>query len=82
MKKYLISMAHNMSFDVSLIIKDLHLSEADVDILAVSESHLLKVRINYLYFQDSLSIMNASLSKVVQSYRRGLVMPCSTPERW
>ena len=57
-----------MSFDVSLIIKDLHLSEADVDILANSESHLLKVRIKDLQFQDSLYIMNAGLSKLVQSH--------------
>ena len=38
MRKYLISLAHNMSYDISLLIKDLQLSETNVDILAKSES--------------------------------------------
>ncbi len=40
----------------------------DVDILAKSESHLLKVRIKELQFQDTLSIMNAGLGHLAQSH--------------
>ncbi len=57
-----------MSFDVSLILKDLQLPESHVDILAKSESHLLKVRIKGLQFQDTPSIMNAGLGHFAQSH--------------
>ncbi|MPC53994.1 hypothetical protein E2C01_047899 [Portunus trituberculatus] len=54
MRKYLTALAHNMSFDVSLILKDFDFPGATVNILAKSEMHLLKVRINDIQFQDSL----------------------------
>ncbi len=57
-----------MSFDVSLIIKDLQLPESHVEILSKSESYLLKVRIKELQFQDTPSIMNAGLGHLAQSH--------------
>ncbi|MPC50760.1 hypothetical protein E2C01_044590 [Portunus trituberculatus] len=68
MRKCLTALAHNMSFDVSLILKDFDFPGATVNILAKSESHLLKVQINDIQFQDSLSVMNAGLGKLVQSH--------------
>ena len=68
MRKYLTCLAHNMSFDVTIILKELRKSESNVEIQCKSETQLFKVVIGDLKFQDTLSIMNASLKQLAESH--------------
>ena len=57
-----------MSFDVTIILKELRKSESNVEIQCKSETQLFKVVIGDLKFQDTLSIMNASLKQLAESH--------------
>lgn len=68
MRRYFITLAHNMSFDVAVIKKEMDKPNTDVSILCKSSTHLFRVRINHLQFQDTLSIMGDSLKKLTESH--------------
>lgn len=57
-----------MTFDVSIILKELRKSETEVTIQCKSETQLFKVIIGDLKFQDSYSIMSTSLRQLAQSH--------------
>jgi len=68
MRRYLITLAHNMSFDVSVILKEFNKPEAEVSILSKSTTQLFRVKIADLQFQDTLSVMGDSLKKLAESH--------------
>ena len=56
MRHYVITLAHNMSFDVTTILKEFNYPESKVSILSKSSTQLFRVRMGDLEFQDTLSI--------------------------
>ena len=71
MRHYVITLAHNMSFDVTIILKEVNYPNSKVNILSKSPTQLFRVRIGDLKFQDNLSIMGDSLKKLAESYVTG-----------
>lgn len=66
-RENLIAFAH-ISFAGALILKDLDAALCSVDILSKNSTHFFKIKINDLLFQDSMSLTNDSLAKLVESH--------------
>ena len=68
MLKYLPALAHNMSFDVGVMLKEIKIEGDKVSLCVKSGTSLFKVRMGEIQFMDSLSIMNASLKSLADTH--------------
>ncbi|XP_069936724.1 uncharacterized protein [Cherax quadricarinatus] len=67
-REKLLLFCHNMSYDLGIILKELNVDKYNVEIHSKQGFKFLKVDIGKVRFQDSLSLLNGSLSTLAEQH--------------
>ncbi|XP_069950770.1 uncharacterized protein [Cherax quadricarinatus] len=67
-REKLLLFCHNMSYDLGIILKELNVDKYNVEIHSKQGFKFLKVEIGKVRFQDSLSLLNGSLSTLAEQH--------------